>query len=92
MQKQKSNKQKSNHTKCKHTKKIRFNGNIYCICQSQKGGYQKFNPKYAEIINMLNLFVVGGQSGTGSQDNWWELCINGKAPLTGITPSKCVFY
>lgn len=84
--------QKSKHQKCKHMKKINYMGSHYCVCTSKNGGNTKFNPRYADFIRLLNLFVMGSQAGKHGEDNWWELCVNGKAPLTGITPSKCVFY
>jgi len=89
---QKSKPKKPKHTKCKHMKRINYLGSHYCVCNSQSRGNAKFNPRYADIIRMLNLFVVGSQACKDAQDNWWKLCVNGFAPFTGITPSKCVFY
>jgi len=89
---QKSKPKKSKHHHCKHMKRIQFMGSCYCVCKSKKGGNSKYNPKYENVIRWFNLFVMGSQNRTNEQDNWWELCVNGYAPFTGITPSKCVFY
>ena len=78
--------------KCRHMKKICFMNSYYCVCKSKKGGNFKYNPKYENVIRRFNLFVMGSQNRTNEYDNWWKLCVNGKSPLTGITPSKCVFY
>ena len=72
-------------------KQIVFMNSIYCVCKSRKGG-NKYNPRYANIIRRFNLYVMGGQNWRNGYDNWWELCVNGKDPLTGITPSNCTFY
>ena len=89
---QKSKHQKSKHQKCKHMGKIRFQNSYYCVCKSPKGGSYKYNPKYENIIRRFNQYVMGSENRTTENDNWWKLCVNGKAPLSGITPTKCVFY
>ena len=78
--------------KCKHMRQIFFMNSHYCVCKSKKGGYLKYNPRYQNIIRRFNLFVMGGQNWRNEYDNWWELCVNGKDSLTGITPSNCMFY
>ena len=77
--------------KCRHMKKIRFMNSVYCICKSPKGGHYKYNQKYENIIRRVNLYVMGSANRTNEYDNWWSLCVNGKAP-SGITPPNCIYY
>ena len=78
--------------KCRHMKKINFMGSIYCVCKSPKGGYFKYNPRYQNITRRFNMFVMGGANRIEELGNYWSLCVNGKDPLSGCTPSKCIFY
>jgi len=73
-------------------KRVQFMGSKYCVCKSKKGEQFKYNPKYENVIRRTNFYIMGSENRTNEHDNWWELCVNGNAPLTDITPSKCVFY
>ena len=85
--------QKSKYVKkCRHMKLINFMGSRYCTCKSKKGGYFKYNPTYENIIRRFNLYVMGSQNYMEYNGNWWSLCVNGKDPLSGRTPSNCTFY
>lgn len=89
---QKTKPRKSMYQQCKHMKKIKFMGSYFCVCKSNKGGSYKYNPKYANIIRRFNLFVMGSQNRINEYDNWWKLCVNGKDPLAGTTPTRCIYY
>jgi hypothetical protein len=78
--------------KCKHMKKIKVDGRDFCVCKSKKGGYDKRIPKYANISMRFNLYVMGSKYNINEIDNWWLLCVCGKDPLAGRTPSKCVYF
>jgi len=92
MQKSKHTKKSRQIKKCKHMEKVSFEGSFYCVCTSPNGGSYKYNPKYENVIRRFNLFVMGSQNRRHEHGNWWELCVNGQAPFTGVTPTKCVYY
>jgi hypothetical protein len=90
---QKSKPKKSMYQRCKHMKKRTGMDNmVYCICTSKKGGNDKYIPQFGQISRWFDSYVMGCQSGTEAIFNWWPLCVQGKDPLTGRTPSKCAYY